>query len=379
YYGVNSSLNVVNATYNYWGDPTGPGGEGPGTGDNITENVLYLPWLKAPYPQYPYVHILNPREGAVVSTMTVTIEWYADAVPEIYEYLVKIDDGDWQFAGGTDLTLNDLTDAEHTVHVKVITVEGKTGVDSVTFRAEDLLAQISQRLDDINNTLYGKIQDLLSTVNRMNATLYDRTTEILDAVSSVNETVLSQTVELLTRIDVVNATLYEKQVDLLNTIYEVNATLYTQVVSILIGVEDVSATVYEKTVDILTAIGATVTSPVSGEVLTTDTVTVEWAGITVPNIVVSYAVRLDDDAWQPVGDDTKYTFSNVADGQHNVTVKGVNTVGNEVQMSVTFNVSTGAGGLSTTLIAGIGGIVTVVVVAVAIYFLKIRKGAATTG
>jgi len=33
------------ATYNWWGDPSGPGGVGPGTGDEVCENVLYDPWL----------------------------------------------------------------------------------------------------------------------------------------------------------------------------------------------------------------------------------------------------------------------------------------------------------------------------------------------
>ena len=33
------------ATYNWWGDPSGPGGVGPGTGDEVCEYVFYDPWL----------------------------------------------------------------------------------------------------------------------------------------------------------------------------------------------------------------------------------------------------------------------------------------------------------------------------------------------
>jgi len=45
-YGIyDNSPATLNATCNWWGDASGPGGAGPGTGDNITENVRYSPWL----------------------------------------------------------------------------------------------------------------------------------------------------------------------------------------------------------------------------------------------------------------------------------------------------------------------------------------------
>jgi len=49
-YGIRNvdSTFVVDATYNWWGDSTGPGGVGPGTGDEVSEYVDYEPWLFAP-------------------------------------------------------------------------------------------------------------------------------------------------------------------------------------------------------------------------------------------------------------------------------------------------------------------------------------------
>jgi len=45
-YGIyNGSSGTLNATCNWWGNASGPGGSGPGTGDNISTNVLYSPWL----------------------------------------------------------------------------------------------------------------------------------------------------------------------------------------------------------------------------------------------------------------------------------------------------------------------------------------------
>lgn len=43
--GVNSTAPLVNAALNFWGDPSGPSGEGPGTGDSVSTNVDFCPWL----------------------------------------------------------------------------------------------------------------------------------------------------------------------------------------------------------------------------------------------------------------------------------------------------------------------------------------------
>lgn len=46
-YGVwNGQSETANAAYNWWGSSTGPGGVGPGTGDNITANVEYQPYCR---------------------------------------------------------------------------------------------------------------------------------------------------------------------------------------------------------------------------------------------------------------------------------------------------------------------------------------------
>ena len=47
-FGVNTTNPTVDATNNWWGDASGPSGEGPGTGDAVSDNVLFCPWLTAP-------------------------------------------------------------------------------------------------------------------------------------------------------------------------------------------------------------------------------------------------------------------------------------------------------------------------------------------
>jgi len=45
-----STTGTLNATLNWWGNETGPSGEGPGTGDSVDVRVDFDPWLDAPYP-----------------------------------------------------------------------------------------------------------------------------------------------------------------------------------------------------------------------------------------------------------------------------------------------------------------------------------------
>lgn len=45
----NGSDDVIDATCNWWGDVSGPSGEGPGSGDPVSSNVDFDPWLIAPF------------------------------------------------------------------------------------------------------------------------------------------------------------------------------------------------------------------------------------------------------------------------------------------------------------------------------------------
>jgi len=50
-YGIRNPSTVgVDATLNWWGDVSGPGGVGGGAGDHVSSHVTYSPWLDSPYP-----------------------------------------------------------------------------------------------------------------------------------------------------------------------------------------------------------------------------------------------------------------------------------------------------------------------------------------
>jgi len=61
----NEATEEVDATNNWWGDSSGPGGVGPGTGDSVSTNVAYDPWLGALL-ELPAVHYETLGAGSHV-------------------------------------------------------------------------------------------------------------------------------------------------------------------------------------------------------------------------------------------------------------------------------------------------------------------------
>jgi parallel beta-helix repeat protein len=59
--GINNTnvTEMVNATCNWWGDVSGPSEAGNGTGDVISVNVDYAPWLDSPYPEGEPIYFTN--------------------------------------------------------------------------------------------------------------------------------------------------------------------------------------------------------------------------------------------------------------------------------------------------------------------------------
>jgi len=72
-YGVlNTMMDFIDATLNWWGDPGGPGADEDGNsvyGDNVSANVSYDPWLPRPLPTISDVSVSG------VTTTSATITW----------------------------------------------------------------------------------------------------------------------------------------------------------------------------------------------------------------------------------------------------------------------------------------------------------------
>jgi nitrous oxidase accessory protein NosD len=64
----NNGGQTLNATKNWWGDVLGPGGVGPGDGDDVSSKVLYSPWLGAEPGTQPMIWGVDPTsfiQGAI--------------------------------------------------------------------------------------------------------------------------------------------------------------------------------------------------------------------------------------------------------------------------------------------------------------------------
>ncbi len=57
------STGTLNAENNWWGDASGPGPVGPGTGDNVSLNVDYTPWLTQPVELIPLTFYWKDYNG----------------------------------------------------------------------------------------------------------------------------------------------------------------------------------------------------------------------------------------------------------------------------------------------------------------------------
>ena len=87
-YGVwNQGGETLDATRNWWGTSDGPGGVGPGSGDAVSANVDFEPWLGAPLVTVKTETVTDDTvdakdeadtEVAVNGTATVTVAQYAD-------------------------------------------------------------------------------------------------------------------------------------------------------------------------------------------------------------------------------------------------------------------------------------------------------------
>ena len=64
---------VVNASLNWWGDLSGPGGEGLGSGAPVSGNVIYKPWLNAPYPSGKAISGDGAKASATLSSSEMMI------------------------------------------------------------------------------------------------------------------------------------------------------------------------------------------------------------------------------------------------------------------------------------------------------------------
>jgi parallel beta-helix repeat protein len=94
-----SSVLNVTATCNWWGSSDGPGGVGPGTGNNVSANVVFCPWLDGAYPGgecnggAPVIvsTIIDPAVAAVNAQICL-IATFTDPMGGTHNWIIDWDD-----------------------------------------------------------------------------------------------------------------------------------------------------------------------------------------------------------------------------------------------------------------------------------------------
>ncbi len=107
-YGVfNESGDALHAENNWWGDPSGPSGAGPGMGDAVSEYVYYELWLDAPVGAYGVSVRISPasRSGKPGETLTYTVTVSNTGAENDTYSLEVVDNAGW----GPMLSENSLT------------------------------------------------------------------------------------------------------------------------------------------------------------------------------------------------------------------------------------------------------------------------------
>jgi hypothetical protein len=129
----------VNATYNWWGDDSGPGTVGPGSGDRVSLNVLYDPWL----PDTPPASVTNLMNVSYASNY---INWtWADPANIDFNGVKIYLDGiytDIVIAKGVQHYNATVFPGTHTIGTITVDVRGNENATMVTNTSTTILPEI---------------------------------------------------------------------------------------------------------------------------------------------------------------------------------------------------------------------------------------------
>jgi len=110
----NEGGETLDATKNWWGDASGPGGVGPGDGDDISSKVLYSPWLGAELGTEPMTWGVDP---------TGSIQDAIDAADPGDAIIVAEGEYDEDLHVDKSLTLQSADGAEATTIIGSVSIE----------------------------------------------------------------------------------------------------------------------------------------------------------------------------------------------------------------------------------------------------------------
>ncbi|UCE80633.1 MAG: carboxypeptidase regulatory-like domain-containing protein [Methanobacteriota archaeon] len=261
----------------------------------------------------PVIVIDSPYDGQIVPIDSVEFVWsIEDDGTGVKGAEYKLDTGAWEPlpSNAGSITLSDLSDGSHTLIVVALDMANNEDDEDVQFVVDTTNPTVSISSPTENETLYTSDIDIVYAAD-------DTGTGVDSVEYSVDggdwEAAAPSPI-LLEALDDGDYTVEIRATDLAG--HSTTAIVNFTVDAFVLDVE--------------------ITDPEDGAMFNTDSVTVTW---TVSDQDATVEVKLDDGAWQPaIG--SMMVFSDLADGEHTVTVHATDDASNEGSDSVTFTVDT---------------------------------------
>ena len=136
-------------------------------------------------------------------------------------------------------------------------------------------------------------------------------------------------------------------------------------VEYMVIAEDIYGNLAESNVysyDVVVLPSVEITYPTTGMIINNDTITVEWEITAGTYPVVKVELRLDNSSWIDVTGKTNYTFTGLSNGNHTITIRVIDELGNVAEDSVEFTIRVTKPTPLVLLGYIIGGIVGIIVV-----------------
>jgi parallel beta-helix repeat protein len=326
YYGIrNIDSDVdIDAAYNYWGSEDGPSGSGPGGGDNVSDNVIFVPYLtKYPY-EKPEVSINLPVENALL-TGNVTIEGLSNTYVSDGVHWVDVSIDDTTFTEQT-LTVNNVTswssfwnstlypngtncpDGTHTIYARAFDGVDYSEIVSVNITTDNTLPTSPGKPLHEDEVPTGYDNDILLDFSWGNS--FDENFDRYEVYVSVNG----------------EPFMYDHNVtENFTTISGEDGNIYSvKVVAVdkagLMNESEVSDSI---TCD-MTPPSVTITD--LSQIINITSFTLHWT--TADTDICYYEVKLNEGIWVNVGLNTSYEFKNLSDGDNPLYVRGIDNANN---------------------------------------------------
>ncbi len=321
--GDNNWYNGFHYGGNYWSDHHGDDAY-HGSDQNISgsDGIIDIPYygngftdlypLTDPSP-IPHVRIDYPKDGDMISDESIMIMWTGmERFTDLLNYELRINDDEWiDFGSDTEHTLQDLTDGEYILEVKVADQEGNTKADTVEFRIDSppVVEIISPTAGEIFSTDTVTIR--WEGYDSMGIYYYE--VRIDDEPWIDRDTSTEHTFEDISDGEHL---VYVRAWDITgkNTVTNVNFTVDT------------------------THPEMEITSPDHGELLNQNDVTVEWTGMDETTEIDRFEVRVDGEDWIDVGKNESYIFEGLSEGEQLFELRGWDTAGNSGIVSINFTI-----------------------------------------